>query len=323
MNLPLITIGFTCYNAEDTIERAVACASGQTWPNVEILVVDDCSTDGSWSILRELAAEQTSMRIVRTGQNGGVGAARARLVDEARGEFLAFFDDDDESAPERLEQQFRRISDYEASHSGADVLCYSNGHVVPIGGGVPTRQRFGIGRVPPEPGGILAADHFLGLINDDGHHCWGMAGSGTLMARTNIFRKFGGFDPQFRRCEELDLAVRAAQGGAYFISVDKPLITQYLTEGANKGSRAELRYRLLLLEKYKSYLQSRGAYLGAVANMRAWFCHANDWRWRGWGWRVLAVILLPWPLKRARLERVRARILAVHGGANTREPSSS
>jgi len=303
MTLPLITIGLTCYNAEDTIRRAMAGAFAQTWPNVEILVTDDCSTDGSWEILCELAAEFTNVRVIRTEQNGGVGAARARLVTEACGEFIAFFDDDDESVPERLEQQYRRIVDYETAHSGAAVFCYSNRHVIRAGEVDPDFQHLGVGRVSPEPSGPVVADYFLGLIKDDGYHCWGMAGSCTLMSRAEDFRRFGGFDPQFRRCEEVDLGVRAALGGAHFISVDRPLITQYITESADKGSDAELRYRLLLLDKHKSYLKSRGAYLGAVVNMYAWFYHAYDRPWRGRICRAAAFVFFPWTLSWERIRR--------------------
>ena len=52
-SLPLITIGITCYNAEKTIRRAVDSALSQDWPNYEVIVVDDGSTDNSLKILRE------------------------------------------------------------------------------------------------------------------------------------------------------------------------------------------------------------------------------------------------------------------------------
>ena len=47
---PLTTVGITCFNAEGTIERAIGSALAQTWPNLEILIVDDCSTDSSAEI---------------------------------------------------------------------------------------------------------------------------------------------------------------------------------------------------------------------------------------------------------------------------------
>ena len=69
---------------------------------------------------------------------------------------------------------------------------------------------------PSAPWGPVVADYVLGLFKDDGRHSWGKLGSGTLMARTEPLRRLGGFDPEFRRCAELDLAVRAALDGRSF-----------------------------------------------------------------------------------------------------------
>ena len=74
---------------------------------------------------------------------------------------------------------------------------------------------------------------------------------------------------RFRRCAERDLAVRAALKGAHFISVDAPLVTQYLTLSADKAGSADLRYRLLLVKKYKRYLKGKRSYVGAWCYMHA------------------------------------------------------
>ena len=81
----------------------------------------------------------------------------------------------------------------------------------------------------------MVADYVLGLVKDDGRHSWGMLGSGTLMARAEALRDLGGFDARFRRCAERDLAIRAALEGAHFISVDAPLIIQYLSPDSRSG----------------------------------------------------------------------------------------
>ena len=52
-----VSVGITCFNAEDSVEKAVRSAQAQTWRSIEIVAVDDCSTDGSWSILERLAFE--------------------------------------------------------------------------------------------------------------------------------------------------------------------------------------------------------------------------------------------------------------------------
>ena len=151
------------------------------------------------------------------------------------------------------------VIEYEQRHSGVPVFCYANRLVVPPGNREPTFERHGIGRVPPEPSGFIAADYVLGVLGEDGKHSWGMLGSCTLMARTETFRVLGGFDGSFRRRAELDLAVRAAFAGAHFISVDAPLVTQHLTPTADKASNALLRYRLLLVEKHRDYLKQKDA----------------------------------------------------------------
>jgi GT2 family glycosyltransferase len=301
MSNPLITIGITCYNARDSIHGAVESALKQTWPVREIIVVDDASTDGSDRVLQTLARAHSEVRVVRHEVNRGFPCALNTLMAQARGTFIALFDDDDESVADRVWRQYRRIIDYEATHPGATVLCYSNRNVVPAGAPRVEFGRLGIGRQPPEPNGPVVADYLLGLIKDDGRHCWGMFGSCTLMARTETFRGFRGFDHRFRRCAELDLVVRASLQGAHFISVDAPLVTQYLTPTADKAGDADLRYRLLLLEKHKRYLKQKRSYVGAWCYMHAQFHCGRHRRWRLW--YVAALVFFPWRVSRERLRQ--------------------
>lgn len=315
---PIVTIAITCYDAENTIVRAVESALAQTWPEREILVVDDGSTDGSVALLRGLEQTHQAVRLIRHDANCGVAAARNTLLARANGAFIAFFDDDDESAPHRLEQQYRRLLDYELTHPAATVLCYSNRDVVRMGERRPTAQPVGIGRLAPAPSGPMVADYVLGLFKDDGRHSWGKLGSGTLMARTDALRILGGFDSQFRRCAELDLAVRAALNGAHFISVDAPLVTQYLTSTGDKGDNADLRYRLLLVKKHAGYLKEKRCLLGAWCYMHSRFHRERKLRWRLW--YVAALVCFPWHLSQERLKRssllARLRLLAARTAAS-------
>ncbi len=298
--LPLVTVGIPCFNAEDTIRRAVESVLKQTWSRREIVIVDDASTDGSRTILEELQREQPEIRVFWRERNRGFPEAANTMLAEARGEFIAFLGDDDESAPQRLEMQHRRLIDYEAAHPGAIVLCYSGREVVPVGAKTPEFQHRGIGGMPPEPYGSIVVDHVLGLVKDDGRS-WGRVGSGTLMARTEALRSLGGFDGRFRRASDLDLAIRSALAGAHFISVDAPLIIQHMTETADKSGKAKLRYRLLLVKKYKGYLKERRSYIGARCYMRARFYNGMRWRWRVW--YLAALVCFPWSVSREHLRR--------------------
>jgi glycosyltransferase involved in cell wall biosynthesis len=298
---PLITVGITCYEAERTIERAVTSALAQTWREREILIVDDGSTDRSATLLAELERRHKEIRLIRHRSNRGVAEARNTLLTHASGTFIAFFDDDDESVPDRLEQQYRRLLEYESTHPAATVFCYANRDVVQAGEHLPTSQRLGIGRQLPAPSGPIVADYVLGLMKDDGRHCWGMLGSCTLMARTQAFRALGGFDGRFRRCAELDLAVRAALEGAHFISVDAPLVTQYLTPTADKGGNAELQYPLLLVKKHRGYLKEKKCYAGAWCYMHARFYSWSRQWWRLW--YLAALICFPRHVSWERIKR--------------------
>ncbi len=85
-----------------TLERSLRSLLGQTLKDLEIVVVDDGSTDGTPEILRRLAGEGGRIRAVRV-ENGGVSAARNRGLEECRGSFIGFCDADDTAAPEYYE----------------------------------------------------------------------------------------------------------------------------------------------------------------------------------------------------------------------------
>jgi glycosyltransferase involved in cell wall biosynthesis len=282
VNRPLLTIAVTCYNAADTLERAVLSALAQTWTPREIVVVDDGSTDGSARLLSELEEMHDEVRVVRHESNQGVAGARNTLLAHAHGTLIAYFDDDDESMADRLERQYRRLSDYVQTDRQR-----------------PMSEAPGIGRREPAPSGPIVADYVLGLVKGDSRHSWGMLGSGTLMVRTEALRALGGFDAGFRRCAERDLAVRAALTGAHFVSVDAPLVTQYLTRGPDKAGSADLRYRLLLLDKHRVYLKRKRSYAGAWCYMHAQSHRARGIRWRLW--YLAALVLFPWRVSRDRL----------------------
>src|SRR5262249_22760162 len=102
---PLVTIGITAFNAEDTVARALSSALAQTWQPFEIVVVDDASTDKTRSVIEAIAARYDIIRVVSNMANSGVASARNQIINRAKGEFLVFFDDDDVSRPNRVERQ--------------------------------------------------------------------------------------------------------------------------------------------------------------------------------------------------------------------------
>lgn len=255
---PLITVGICCYNAADTIERAINSALAQAWPNLEVLVVDDASTDDSANRVAALAERHSNLRLIRHASNQGPGQARQSLLDNAAGAFVALFDDDDESAPERIAVQHARIVAYQRETGAELVACYAsgerlydNGYCKPINA---------IGSRPQVPHGPAVADYVLFYGKRPG---W-FYGAGTpacaLMARRSTLLAVGGFDGSLRRVEDLDLAVRLALAGAHFIGCPERLYRQHATQAPDKSPEMNLRAEQQLVDKHADYLRSVSRY---------------------------------------------------------------
>ena len=112
-----VTIGIPVYNVEKYIRLTMDSALAQTFPSIEFLVLDDCGTDSSMDIVREY--QQThprgkDIRIVRQPQNGGLGRARNRIIEEARGTYLYHLDADDAIAPNTIDLLYGQAKKYDA-----------------------------------------------------------------------------------------------------------------------------------------------------------------------------------------------------------------
>jgi len=107
------------YNAAAYLTAAVESVINQSWPQWELLLVDDASTDDTLAIARGLARRDSRVRVLQQSRNGGVAAARNRALAEAAGSHIAFLDSDDLWLPEKLESQLRFME------STGCPLCYS------------------------------------------------------------------------------------------------------------------------------------------------------------------------------------------------------
>jgi glycosyltransferase involved in cell wall biosynthesis len=106
------------FNAEATIDEAVRSALAQTVRELEVIVVDDASTDGTAARVAELARLDARVRLLRHDRNRGAGAARNTGMDAARGAWLAPVDADDALEPDRFERLCAR-----AEATGADLVA--------------------------------------------------------------------------------------------------------------------------------------------------------------------------------------------------------
>ncbi len=109
-----VSVVIPLYNAEKFIRVTVESALNQTMKNVEVIIVDDRSTDNSLNLCRELYGNNDRVKIFQQPVNHGPGAARNRGIKEASGKYIAFLDSDDEFMPEHLQTMVTAASDLQA-----------------------------------------------------------------------------------------------------------------------------------------------------------------------------------------------------------------
>src|SRR3954453_3649613 len=128
--MPRVSVVVPIYNVEDYLEECLDSLAAQTFEDLEVVMVDDSSTDGSAAIAESFAARDPRFRVVRRAANGGLSAARNTGIDAATGEFLAFVDSDDLVAPDAYEKLVGALD-----QTGSD---FASGNVHRL---LPTRTR--------------------------------------------------------------------------------------------------------------------------------------------------------------------------------------
>lgn len=105
---PTVTVLIAAYDAADTLPTALRSLQEQTWQNLEILVIDDCSPEMTTvEVAQDFAKRDPRIRVIQMEKNAGAYVARNRGLDEATGEYVTLHDADDWSHPRKIETQVR------------------------------------------------------------------------------------------------------------------------------------------------------------------------------------------------------------------------
>lgn len=116
---PLVSVVMPAFNAEATIAAAMRSVLGQSFGDLELLVVDDCSRDATLDVVGRIASTDGRVRILERSVNAGVAAARNAGMQAARGRYMAFLDSDDRWLPSKLQVQL------DAMRSTGAGVCYA------------------------------------------------------------------------------------------------------------------------------------------------------------------------------------------------------
>lgn len=243
----------------------------QTYDNLEIVVVDDGSTDGTYAIAERHAAEDGRIRLLKQA-NAGVSAARNAGIEASSGEFVCFFDADDVMYPQSVELRQRAL----VEPSAVDVV-YAN-HLIVDAGRNPIR---------PSQGVPFAGRPLVGLLESP---CMGAT---DVMFRREALVRTGAFNPTLTHFEDWDLWIRAAEAGVQFRYV--PYTTD---EYRQHESNATRRYDTMLAHGMRM-LNGHKPPFGDRAAFRAWrrgrYGLRRGWLWTLWderrpvGWKLAKI----------------------------------
>lgn len=110
-NSPTVSIITPSYNCAEYIKETIQSIQAQTFTDWELLITDDCSSDNSREIIKNLAEKDQRIRLLCLDKNSGAGVARNNSIKEAKGRYIAFCDSDDRWFPKKLKKQLDFIKE--------------------------------------------------------------------------------------------------------------------------------------------------------------------------------------------------------------------
>ena len=120
----LVSIITPVYNSQDYLEETILSVLNQTYSNWELLLIDDCSTDNSYEIIKKYLEKDKRIKYLKNDKNSGPAITRNRGIKEAKGEYIAFLDSDDLWYENKLERQinFMQTNNIVISHGDYEMI---------------------------------------------------------------------------------------------------------------------------------------------------------------------------------------------------------
>ena len=202
--MTLCTVAIPVYNRANIIPAAIESALAQDVDDLEVLVVDDCSTDGAWDVIQGYAAADPRLRAVRNEQNRGLFGNMNRCLDLAQGKYIRILCDDDRLIPGCLTHETALMD----AHPAAALLA-TRIYIVNEAG-----ERVGMFGEHLAPGlyhGRDVVPAALWVLSHYGHTIFGYP-SGVLMRRDAV-KKAGHFDTTSKQIGDVAYYLKLAQYG--------------------------------------------------------------------------------------------------------------
>lgn len=207
----LVSVVIPCFNAGDTIVRALRSVVEQRFESLEIILVDDGSTDRTVEMVKRL--DLPNLTLAANPGRRGASAARNRGIELARGRFVAFLDADDAWLPGKLEAQIRALeANPRAVFASSRCLAVKEGT---------DQESWLYDRLQPQSG----ADVWHTLL------AYNFIATPSVVVRREALDRAGPFDEKLAVAEDQDLWIRLSMLGELEF-IDRPLVRVYLRAGS-------------------------------------------------------------------------------------------
>jgi len=224
-NSPLISVIITAHNRPGLLKEAIRSVVWQTYPNLEILVIDDASSTDIRRVTESFGDNR--IKWLRNETNQGAAVSRNRGAAMAKGGLFAFLDDDDQWVPHKLAEQVKLFDDPRVGMG----LCYAYD------------KRFGLEKVwKPD----------LAVTYEDLFKSYSISPTSTFLIRKAAFQQAGGFDPDLRSGYDYDLAFRISKCST-IRTVPLVMVTMKGTGSGHQSTRwpEKLSSWMILHKKYR------------------------------------------------------------------------
>lgn len=235
----MISVIIPSYNREHSIIDAVQSVLRQTYQDIEVIVVDDGSTDNTCKLLEKLNDQR--IRVIHQNHEGAC-AARNRGVDEARGEYIAFHDSDDICKADRLEHELQILIEKDADFVCGNVLTHLDGKTF---------------IAPNYKAAWLTAKDMLFNIT-----------TMTFFGKAEVFKKYR-FDPQMPRWQDLDFLLQIYDKVRVYFT--EHVLCDYYREGDSMSLNPQkcIDAYNIIIEKYPYIVKDGGLLYSRLRKMYA------------------------------------------------------
>lgn len=269
---PLVSVIIPCYNGEEYIGEAIASVKSQTYANWELIVVDDASQDNSKEILTRKANRCRRVKIVKHRRNRGISSARNSGIRRAKGEFVAFLDQDDLWNEEKLEKSVRaakRLKNPGLIHTGLTKIDSGDG----------TRQKVEKSGYSSISDKKLMVDLFRGKKP--------FYTASTVMVNYKCFERLGLMDKRLKRWDDKEMWIRILSDSSFETHCIEETLTKKRTRDGQASAdkevvRDQIRLHNIVLQKHPSLRRFGDSHMATI-----YFRYAKRSWSEGFSWKYI------------------------------------